>query len=309
MPSASVVESFNANAMLRAAMLAHRAGVERGITRTIVAHLRNRLQSEAEVALLAHLAFSLGDNQMALRVGKTAIARNMNLFRLRLSGPPVPRLHAAAQVAGTRLLLAIARQESEFNPEIISHAGARGLLQVMPITARHVCRDYKIKCDIPRLMTDTSYNAMIASAYIGDRKDEFSGSYVLTLAGYNAGPGRARQWMSRFGDPRKDGVDPIDWIETIPFEETREYVKKVLSNVQMYRARLGDPTPVRLVSDLSQVALLASRQDPPIVVEVIAVVRRCTRGRSPRGNSGRRARGSRAGSALRLPNLTSGGAR
>ena len=66
------------------------------------------------------------------------------------------------------------------------------------------------------------------------------------------GPGRARQWMRRFGDPRKEGVDPIDWIETIPFEETREYVKKVLSNVQIYRARLGDPAPVRLVSDLNR---------------------------------------------------------
>jgi soluble lytic murein transglycosylase len=75
---------------------------------------------------------------------------------------------------------------------------------------------------------------------------------VLTLAGYNAGPGRTRQWMRRFGDPRTKDIDPIDWIEMIPFEETRDYVKKVLSNVQMYRARLGEPTPVRLVSDLKR---------------------------------------------------------
>ncbi len=178
---------------------------------------------------------------MALRVGKTAIARNMNLFAYAYPVHPFPEYTPLRKSPERALLLAIARQESEFNPEIISHAGARGLLQVMPITARHICRDHKIKCDIPRLTTDTSYNAMIASAYLGDRKEEFSGSYVLTLAGYNAG-----------GDPRKDGIDPIDWIETIPFEETREYVKKVLSNVQMYRARLGDPTPVRLVSDLTR---------------------------------------------------------
>ena len=252
MPSASVVDAFNSNPMLRAAMLAHRAGVDRGITRTIVAHLRNRLPSEAEVAMLAHLAFALGDNQMALRVGKTGIARNMNVFAYAYPVHPFPEYTPLRASPERALLLAIARQESEFNPEIISHAGARGLLQVMPITARHICRDHKIKCDIPRLNSDSSYNAMIASAYLGDRKDEFSGSYVLTLAGYNAGPGRARQWMKRFGDPRKEGIDPIDWIEMIPFEETREYVKKVLSNVQMYRARLGDPTPVRLVSDLSR---------------------------------------------------------
>ncbi|MFN3743560.1 MAG: transglycosylase SLT domain-containing protein [Hyphomicrobiaceae bacterium] len=252
LPSADVAERFNANPLVRAAVLAHHADVGRGITRIIVAHLRSRLESEAEVAMLAHLASALGDHQMAVRVGKTGVARGMNLFVYSYPVHPFPEYKPLRRSPERALLLAIARQESEFNPEIVSHAGARGLLQVMPITARHICRDHKIKCDIPRLITDTSYNAMIASAYIGDRKEEFSGSYVLTLAGYNAGPGRARQWMRRFGDPRNPGIDPIDWIEMIPFEETRDYVKKVLSNVQMYRARLGEPTPVRLVSDLKR---------------------------------------------------------
>jgi soluble lytic murein transglycosylase len=252
MPSAAEVEAFTSNPMLRAAMLAHHAEVERGITRIIFAHLRSTLRTEAEVALLAHLATALGDHQMAVRVGKTGVARGMRLYVYSYPVRPFPEYKPLRKSPERALLLAIARQESEFNSEIVSHAGARGLLQVMPITARHICRDYKIKCDISRLTTDTSYNAMISSAYVGDRKAEFSGSYVLTLAGYNAGPSRARQWMRRFGDPRKDGVDPIDWIEMIPFEETREYVKKVLSNVQIYRARLGDPTPVRLVSDLNR---------------------------------------------------------
>ena len=252
MPSSAMAESFNANPLLRAAVLAHYADVGRGISRIIVAHLRTSLKTEAEIAMLAHLANALGDHQMALRVGKTGVARGMNLIAYSYPVHPFPEYKPLRQSPERALLLAIARQESEFNPEIISHAGARGLLQVMPITARHICRDHKIKCDIPRLVTDTSYNAMIASAYIGDRKQEFSGSYVLTLAGYNAGPGRARQWMRRFGDPRTPEVDAVDWIETIPFEETRDYVKKVLSNIQMYRARLGEPTPVRLVSDLKR---------------------------------------------------------
>jgi soluble lytic murein transglycosylase len=252
MPSPAQAKAFNDNELLRAALLAHHADVGRGITRIIFAHLRYRLATEPEVALLAHLASALGDHQMAIRVGKTAVARNMNLFAYSYPVHPLPEYKPLRESPERAMLLAIARQESEFNPEIISHAGARGLLQVMPITARHICKDHKIKCDIPRLNTDSAYNAMIASAYIGDRKDEFSGSYVLTLAGYNAGPGRARQWMKQFGDPRKPGIDPIDWIETIPFEETREYVKKVLSNVQMYRARLGESRPVRLVSDLNR---------------------------------------------------------
>ena len=252
LPSAEVARTFADNDLVRAALLAHHADAGRGITRMIFAHLRYRLASEPEVALLAHLAAGLCDNQMAIRVAKTAVARGMNLFAYSYPTHPLPQYTPLRASPERAMLLAIARQESEFNPQIVSHAGARGLLQVMPITARHICRDHKIKCDIPRLNTDSAYNAMIASAYIGDRKKEFAGSYVLTLAGYNAGPGRARQWVRRFGDPREKGVDPIDWIETIPFEETREYVKKVLSNLQMYRARLGETKPVRLVADLNR---------------------------------------------------------
>jgi soluble lytic murein transglycosylase len=88
---------------------------------------------------------------------------------------------------------------------------------------------------------------MMASAYIGDRMAEFSGSYIMTLAGYNAGPGRVREWVREFGDPRDPKIDPIDWIERIPFEETREYVKKVLANVQVYRARLGEEDKALLI--------------------------------------------------------------
>ena len=145
----------------------------------------------------------------------------------------------------------------------LAGAGARGMLQVMPITAKHICRDHKIKCEIPRLITDNAYNAMIASAYIGDRMAEFRGNYVLTLAGYNAGPGRARQWVREFGDPREPDVDPIDWIERIPFEETREYVKKVLANVQVYRARLGDEKALRLAQDLRHHVPRRPAAEPP----------------------------------------------
>ena len=153
----------------------------------------------------------------------------------------------------TAFLLGIARQETEFNTLTVSSAGAKGLLQVMTATAKHVCADYKIKCDIPRLLSDPSYNAMLASAYIADRMEEFSGSYVLTLAGYNAGPGRAREWIAEFGDPRDPKVDPIDWIERIPIQETREYVAKVLANIQIYRARLGESeTALRLEDDLTR---------------------------------------------------------
>jgi soluble lytic murein transglycosylase len=104
-------------------------------------------------------------------------------------------------------------------------------------------------------MKDPAYNTMMGSAYIADRMEEFRGSYVLAIAGYNAGPGRAREWIREFGDPRDPGVDPIDWIHRIPIQETREYVQKVLSNIQIYRARLGEEaTAVRINADLRRVA-------------------------------------------------------
>lgn len=250
LPSAADAQRFNALDAIRAAVIANKAGLNRNVMRAFFGHLRNHLETEADLAMLAHLAAALGDTQTSLRVGKTALARGMNLITYAYPLHAFPAYTPLRDPPEPAILLGIARQESEFNNTIVSTAGARGLLQVMPITAQHICRDHKIKCEIPRLLTDNAYNAMIASAYIGDRMAEFRGSYVLTLAGYNAGPGRARQWVREFGDPREANVDPIDWIERIPIEETREYVKKVLSNVQIYRARLGEEKALRLEQDL-----------------------------------------------------------
>lgn len=253
-PTADEVARFNGLDAASAAVIASKAKLDGGIVRAFLTGLQRHLKSEAELGMVAHLAEALGDTQMAVRIAKAGVARGHNLI---LYSYP---LHAFPAFTALRvptpemaLLLSIARQESEFNGQTMSGAGARGILQVMPITARHVCRDYKIKCDIPRLMRDNAYNTMMASAYIGDRMREFGGSYVLGFAGYNAGPGRARQWMREFGDPRDPAIDPIDWIHRIPFEETREYVQKVMSNVQVYRARLGiGAVPLRIADDLAR---------------------------------------------------------
>ncbi|MDX2204874.1 MAG: lytic transglycosylase domain-containing protein [Hyphomicrobiaceae bacterium] len=254
-PTAEDIASFKANGAVAAAVFARKANVDISLVRAFFNHLRYQLKSEGEVAMLAHLALALGDTQSAVRVGKIGIARGFQLayYAYPISG--MPEYKPLRDPPEPAFLYGIARQESEFNTLTMSHVGARGILQVMPVTAKHVCNDYKIKCDIPRLMKDPAYNTMMGSAYIGDRMEEFDGSYVLTLAGYNAGPGRARQWIKEFGDPRDPKVDPIDWIHRIPFEETREYVQKVLSNIQVYRARLGDePRALRLASDLRRVA-------------------------------------------------------
>ena len=250
-PSADNIRTFNELDAVKAVVLARKSGLDQTLIRAFLIHLARHFTNESEIAMVTHLAEALGDTQIAVRIGKASIARGYNVTAYAYpihAFPAFPILRTPPEPA---FLLGIARQESEFNPNIVSGAGARGLLQVMPITANHVCKDYKLKCDVPRLLTDTSYNAMMGSAYIADRMSEFRGSYVLGIAGYNAGPGRARQWIAEFGDPRDPKVDVVDWIMRIPFEETRDYVQKVLANIQVYRARLGEGrTALRLNDDI-----------------------------------------------------------
>lgn len=254
-PSEQDIASFNESDAIAAIVLARKAGLDMSVVRTFFHHLRYHLKTEPEVAMLAHLALALGDTQSVVRIGKIGVWRGMNMLYYAYPIHSLPEYKPLRDPPEPAFILGIARQESEFNTVTKSHAGARGILQVMPVTARHICADYKIKCEIDRLMKDPAYNTMMGSAYIGDRMEEFSGSYVLTIAGYNAGPGRARQWINEFGDPRDPKVDPIDWIHRIPFTETREYVQKVLSNIQVYRARLGDEANgLRLGADLKRVA-------------------------------------------------------
>lgn len=252
-PESEQLANFVSLDAAKAVVLARKAGLSRDYTRGFLTSLRIGLPSEAEAGMIAHLAGSIGDTQMSLRVAKAAIAKGQNLFTYGYPVQPFPAYNPLRKPPETAFLLGIARQETEFEPQTVSGAGAKGLLQVMNVTAAHVCKDYRIKCEIPRLLSDSKYNVTIASAYIADRMEEFGGSYVLGLAGYNAGPGRARQWIRENGDPRDAKVDPVDWIERIPITETRDYVTKVLSNIQIYRARLGDgANALRITGDLQR---------------------------------------------------------
>lgn len=263
-PTTDQINAFVNLDAAKAVVIAKNAGLDVSIPRLFIVQLRQYVKTEAESAMVAHLAEAIGDTQSAVRAAKAAIARGQNLYYYAYPVHPFPAYKPLRKPPETAFLLGLARQETEFNTLIVSGAGAKGLLQVMTVTAKHVCRDYKIKCDINRLLSDPSYNAMLASAYVGDRMEEFSGSYILTLAGYNAGPGRARQWIREFGDPRNPKVDPIDWIERIPIQETREYVAKVLANIQIYRARLGEEkAALRLEEDLNRARMAARQPGPP----------------------------------------------
>lgn len=264
LPTAEEIQRFNASEPVRALALARLAGLTVATQHGFLIALEHAAKSEGEAAMIAHLALAYGDTQMAVRIAKSAVARGLKLYLYGYPTHALPAFKPLSTPPERAFLLAVGRQETEFNPATVSGAGARGLLQVMPVTAQHVCHDYKVKCDIPRLLTDNVYNVTMASTYIADRMREFNNSYVLGIAGYNAGPGRARQWIGQFGDPRDPAIDPVDWIHRIPFEETREYVQKVMANIVVYRARLGDPAANRLDEDLAR-ARGTARSPVPLV--------------------------------------------
>jgi soluble lytic murein transglycosylase len=138
------------------------------------------------------------------------------------------------------LLLAVIRQESQFYSKVVSGAGARGLMQLMPATAKRVARKLKIPYRRRKLTEDPTYNVRLGVAYLNQMLDRYDGSRLLALAAYNAGPRRVDRWIKLFGDPRKPGVDAVDWGERIPFNETRNYVQRILEAVPIYDLRIAN---------------------------------------------------------------------
>jgi soluble lytic murein transglycosylase len=151
------------------------------------------------------------------------------------------------------LVLAMTRQESAFDHDAISTAGARGMMQLMPATASHIAKSLHMAFSENRLLNDPRYNIILGRHYLEGLLADFSGSYVLAIAAYNAGPSRVHQWIRDYGDPRAKNTDVVDWVESIPLGETRNYVQRVLENLQMYRLRLGDRgLAFSLASDLKR---------------------------------------------------------
>jgi soluble lytic murein transglycosylase len=210
--------------------------------------MADELGSVGELALLANEAARTGDHFTALKVGKIAAARGLDVGSL---SHPLGAIPDDANISGSgkALAYAIARQESEFNSGAVSKVGALGLLQLMPATAKEIAGRNGMAYDKARLTVDPAYNATLGAHFLGEQIDRFDGSYVLTFAGYNAGPRRSEEWVAKYGDPRRKDIEfVIDWIEQIPFTETRNYVQRIMENYQVYKARLGGE--VTIESDL-----------------------------------------------------------
>lgn len=206
---------------------------------TFLDRLTQLAKTHADHALIAQATRALGRPDLGVRAAKRALrdgfASNERLFPLVDLDFTLPN-----DTVEHSLVLAVTRQESAFNAKAISHAGARGLMQLMPGTARMVARHNRLHYARASLTRDPAYNVRLGSAHLSELLTEFDGSYVLAIAAYNAGSKNVRRWLERNGDPRKDPfVDVVDWIELIPLPETRNYVQRVLEGLQIYRWQLG----------------------------------------------------------------------
>lgn len=218
---------------------------------SFVLHLADILQDPAQVAALSDLALAFGDPKLSLRVAKNAAQRNIVLAQRAYPTALMPHFPEKGPRVEKALVYGLSRQESEFDGAVVSSAGARGLMQLMPATAKRVARQISVPYSPSRLTTDPAYNAMLGAAHLGDLIENYSGSYIMSVAAYNAGATRVGEWTDKFGNPRSTAVDPIDWIENIPFSETRNYVQRVMENLEVYRSRLsGNAERVRLAEDL-----------------------------------------------------------
>ncbi|MDP3745454.1 MAG: lytic transglycosylase domain-containing protein [Phenylobacterium sp.] len=237
---------FEGRGSVRAARLLHEMG-DKDRFRAFVLALDDVLPTAEEQALLVDLARAYGDQDTSMKVVRTAAQRG---FILPGRGYP---LRTPPQVMGapeTALTLGITRQESGFDPLVRSGVGARGMMQLMPATAALTARKAGMNYS-PGMLDDPDYNMQLGQAYLGEMIGTFSGSYPMAIAAYNAGPGRPSQWTAFCGDPRGGSTDPVDFIECIPFSETRNYVMRVMEGMQVYRAKLnGGSAPITLSSDL-----------------------------------------------------------
>lgn len=235
---------FETDEMVLVSRALARAGQHR-LAHLFIAAIVHRAESAGQARLLAGLARELGSTKLGVRVARNAARDNHILVA---DGYPLRDLPGIADQASARrepepaLVHAVIRQESEFDLDAVSRAGARGLMQLMPGTARDTARKTGLPYTSSRLTSDGDYNVRLGSAYLAGLLDRYEGFYVLAVAAYNAGPGNVNRWIEAHGDPRSPTVDVIDWIERIPFSETRNYVQRVLEGLQVYRLRYGRHT-------------------------------------------------------------------
>jgi len=204
---------------------------DRGRQALFMKTLVDRADTLESQRLLGDLGIALDRPDLGVLTAKTA--RGDNELKLRDIAYPTLPLPATLDASFT-MVHAIARQESQFDRAIISRANARGLMQLLPGTAAETAGKIGLPYSTPRLTDDPVYNATLGASYFARLQDQFGGSYILSVAAYNAGAGNVRKFLAANGDPRDTGTDAVDWIEAVPFAETRDYIQRVLANAVVY---------------------------------------------------------------------------
>jgi peptidoglycan lytic transglycosylase len=235
--------------VVRAVELLYAIG-ERELIIPIVMDLGDRALDPAALLGVAEVTSRHHDARATLLLGKAALARGLPFEQYAFPNFGLPAFASVAPEIDRSIAFAIVRQESEFNQRDVSPAKAVGLMQVTPEAGRDTAKRFGVKYDWKRMVNDAVYNCQMGSAELSGLLQDYRGSFILTFAGYNAGRGRVKEWIERHGDPRDPSVDPIDWIERIPFSETRNYVQRVMENFQMYRVRFGQGARLNMQADL-----------------------------------------------------------
>jgi soluble lytic murein transglycosylase len=256
-PSASERAALRNLHIVRAVEILYGIG-ERDLVTTMAADLADRPIDHGALVVIGEICAQHRDARAMLYLGKTAIARGYPFDHLAFPDVGIPQFTDITTPVERSVVFAIARQESAFNPRVVSSANAMGLMQVTPAAGRYIAKRHGVKFEQKRLLSDPVYNAQFGAAELSGLLQDYRGSYILTFAGYNAGRGRIKEWVARYGDPRDPQVDPIDWVELIPFSETRNYVQRIMENMQVYRVRLGGPSKLTIEADLQRGAAAAN---------------------------------------------------
>jgi len=222
----------------------------RDLIASMAADLADKADDTAALATLAEIATRHNDARTTLLIGKIALGRGLPMEQYAFPDFGVPQFQQIGPQVERCVIYSIVRQESAFNPKVVSSANALGLMQVTPAAGRDTARRFNVTFDQRRLMSDVAYNAQLGTAELGNDIASWRGSYILAFVAYNAGPRRAKEWIDQYGDPRDEKVDPVDWVERIPLSETRNYVERILENMQVYRARLDNNPRLSIEADM-----------------------------------------------------------
>ena len=223
---------------------------ERRLAISLMASSGESLHDTGTLSALGELAQQYEDARGMLHMGKGALARGLPLEYYAFPTVGVPRYSPIAPNIEKAMLYAIIRQESAFDPSDWSSAQAMGLMQVTPEAGRDTCKRFGCSYDFKRLRSDSPYNLQVGAAEIAGVLQDYRGNQLLAFAAYNAGRGRVQEWIAKYGDPRDPKVDPVDWVERIPFMETRNYVQRVMENFQVYRVHFAEDAPLTIDKDL-----------------------------------------------------------